>query len=114
MNDDRGGRCVCCSAVHIDSFRKPVERTGYKMFPVSDDVKEMKDEDIERFINANNWTFAKTMPENPHWYIVRDKCSSEEDFKGFVMHIRKHGYRVKFKGSWYTCFDVGEYKYWTM
>lgn len=84
------------------------------MLPVTDDVKEMKDEDIERFINANEWTFARTMPQNPHWYIVRAKCSSEEDFKGFVMHIRKHGYKVTFKGSWYTCFDVGEYKYWTM
>jgi hypothetical protein len=84
------------------------------MLPVSNDVKEMKDEDVERFIKANKWTFAKTMPHNPHWYIVRAQCNSEEDFKGFVMHIRRHGHQVKFGNSWYTHLHFGEYTYWTM
>jgi hypothetical protein len=54
------------------------------------------------------------MPNAPHWYIVRVKCSSEEDFKGFVLHIRKHDYKREYKGYSYVTFDVGEYYYWTM
>lgn len=36
------------------------------------------------------WTFAKTMPEHPHWYLVRSAANFEL-FRRFVMHIRKYG-----------------------
>ena len=81
---------------------------------VTNDVKEMTLPEIERFIGSNTWTFAKTMPQHPHWYVVRAKCNDEEAFKGFVMHIRKFGYKKKFFKTQYTYFDVGEYTYWTM
>jgi hypothetical protein len=74
----------------------------------------MTADDIDRFIAANTWTFAKTMPQNPHWYVVRAKCNDETAFEGFVMHIREHGHEVVFKGRKYICFDVGEFMYWTM
>ena len=77
-------------------------------------VNELTAEDIEKFIAANAWTVAKTMPQNPHAYIVRAKCTSEELFLAFVIHIRKHGYKVRFGKSIYVCYDVGEYRYWTM
>lgn len=27
-----------------------------------------------------NWTFAKTMPECPHWYLVRGKTVDEDTY----------------------------------
>lgn len=74
----------------------------------------MTDREIAEFIELNTWIFAKTMPENPHWYVVRSQCNDEEAFKGFVMHIREFGCSVLFEGREYICFDVGEFKYWTM
>jgi hypothetical protein len=74
----------------------------------------MTTDDIASFIASNAWTFATTMPDNPHWYAVRAKCNDEAAFEGFVMHIRAHGYTLKFKGRKYTCFNVDEFRYWTM
>jgi hypothetical protein len=70
--------------------------------------------EINRFIDSNKWAFAKTMPDNPHWYVVRAKCNDEDAFEAFVMHIREHGYPVLFRSWEYTCFDVGGFRYWTM
>jgi hypothetical protein len=74
----------------------------------------MTADEINRFIESNTWTFAKTMPANPHWYVVRSKCNDEDAFKAFVVHIREHGYSELFHSREYVCFDVGEFKYWTM
>jgi hypothetical protein len=71
-------------------------------------------DDIARFIESNSWAFAKTMPQDPHWYVVRSRCDDEEAFEEFVMHIREHGYLEMFEGREYTYFDIGEFKYWTM
>ena len=82
---------------------------------MSTQVKTMTADDIARFFDSNTWTFAKTMPQNPHWYVVVvSKCNDEQAFKGFVAHIRAHGYPVMFEGREYIYFDVGEFKYWTM
>ncbi len=74
----------------------------------------MTADEIARFIESNTWIFAKTMPDNPHSYVVRSKCKDEEAFQAFVVHIRENGYQVLFRSREYTCFDVGEFKYWTM
>lgn len=44
------------------------------------------------------------MPQNPHFYVVKKDCRSAEEFKKLVIHIRKFGYKEKFKGSYYTVF----------
>jgi hypothetical protein len=67
----------------------------------------------EEFIGAAPWTFAHTMPENPHEYTVLGQMP-DESFNAFVLHIREHGYRGRFGGRTYTYLEVDGWRYWTM
>ena len=59
------------------------------------------------------WTFAKTMPEWPREYIVRERVD-EELFVQLVVHIRTNGYEGKFYRRDITYCDDGGLTYWTM
>jgi hypothetical protein len=50
---------------------------------------------LRTFVEQSVWTFAKTMPEWPHEYIVRERVD-EELFERLVAHIRGHGYEGRF------------------
>ena len=65
-------------------------------------------------MGARPWTFAKTMPENPHEYTVRLKGRADEDFREAVRVIRRRGGRVYFKDRPYTSLDADGWRYWTM
>ena len=70
-------------------------------------------EDLHDFVNGEKWTYAKTMPEWPHEYIVRKRVDSEL-FERLVSHIRKNGYEGKFYQETYTYYDEDGMLYWTM
>lgn len=65
-------------------------------------------------LSQQQWIFAKTMAHNPHWYTLRRKWKSDEDFQWTVAQLRAYGYRAKFANSWYTQVDVNDHFYWTM
>lgn len=46
---------------------------------------------IRRFVDEETWTYAKTMPEWPHEYLVRERVD-EDLFERMVRHIRANGY----------------------
>ena len=52
-------------------------------------------EDLWRFVNDERWTYAKTMPDWPHEYLVRERVD-QELFERVVMHIRSNGYEGRF------------------
>lgn len=68
---------------------------------------------IKTFIAKHNWTFAKTMPQFPHWYVVRKDCD-EAEFVDLVVYIRAYGDVRPWGHYMLTYLDVDEYKYWTM
>ena len=68
---------------------------------------------IRRFIDTEKWTYAKTMPDWPHEYIVRDRVD-ETMFVEIVKHIRTHGYEGRFYKRAITYFDEDGTTYWTM
>ena len=68
---------------------------------------------LKEFINRVTWTYAKTIPDWPHEYIVRDKVD-EEMFIEIVRHIRKFGYKGFFYQKQFTYFEQDELVYWTM
>jgi hypothetical protein len=74
----------------------------------------MTEDQIIRFIEENKWTFAKSMSDIPHWYIVKQKCTSSFLFEEFVKYIRSNGYEEAFYSKTFVYCNVGEYKYWTM
>ncbi len=70
---------------------------------------------LAKFINESNWIFAKTMPESPHYYIVRSK-ENEENFVALAQYIRDNGYQAHY-GSLpqaFTYLEYEGYRYWTM
>ena len=76
------------------------------------EVTELSENLIE-FIESVHWTYAKTMPEWPHEYIVRE-CVDENLFFSLVNHIRNHGYEGRFYSKPITYYDHDGMTYWTM
>jgi len=68
---------------------------------------------LRAFADNVEWTFAKTMPEWPHEYIVRD-CVDERLFEDLVRHIRAHGREGRFYERVITYYDDAGMVYWTM
>jgi hypothetical protein len=69
--------------------------------------------ELLEFIQSIKWTFARSMPEWPHEYIVRERVD-EGLFIKLVEHIRKYGYEGKFYSKSITYFDHEGMTYWTM
>ena len=66
-----------------------------------------------QFIAQAKWTFAKTMPQWPHEYTVRNQ-NVDAEFEEFVRYIRDAGVYCK-KTYWTRIYlDVGEWYYWSM
>lgn len=68
---------------------------------------------LQDFIADRDWTNAKTMPQWPHEYIVRDKVN-EDLFVELVNQIRTFGYEGKFYNKSIIYFDYKRMTYWTM
>lgn len=71
---------------------------------------------FDDFLNKQNWIFAKTMSEIPHYYIVRDSLSLKDAniFDNLKNEIKEKGYIEEFQGKNYQYLNIGEYKYWVM
>ena len=70
-------------------------------------------QELKGFINSVTWTYAKTMPEWPHEYIVRNRID-ERLFVDLVVHIRANGYLGRFYAKPITYFEEDGLVYWTM
>ncbi|MEI6171925.1 MAG: hypothetical protein WCQ45_05570 [bacterium] len=70
-------------------------------------------DDVRAFVDRERWTFAKTMPEWPHEYLVRDRVD-ETLFVRLVEHIRAYGYEGHFYRRPITYFEEGDWVFWTM
>ena len=69
--------------------------------------------DILRFIAVERWTYAKTMPDWPHEYLVRQRVD-EALFVRMVEHIRANGYEGRFYHKKLTYYQEAGLLYWTM
>jgi len=69
--------------------------------------------ELRAFIEREHWTYAKTMPEWPHEYLVRDRVD-EALFVSIVKHIRAHGFEGRFYKEPITYFAEDGMIYWTM
>ena len=83
----------------------PNQRPIIEKKPFSSQIKE--------FIQSVTWTYAKTMPEWPHEYIVRYQVDKEL-FLEMVNHIRDYGYLGIFYDKTLTYFNEAGKVYWTM
>jgi hypothetical protein len=70
---------------------------------------------LEKFIDGNQWIFAKTYAKTaPHEYLVYDKLSAEmqKEYDWFVKQIEEKGVDEKFYQATFRYLYVGDMKYW--
>ncbi len=69
----------------------------------------------QQFIQENHWIYAKTMPQSPHFYVVRTP-ENDENFVTFAEFIRQKGFPARFgeNGQEYVYLEDDGYLYWTM
>ena len=70
-------------------------------------------DDVRAFVDRESWTFAKTMPEWPHEYLVRERVDKGL-FVRLVEHIRAHGYEGHFYQKTIVYYEEAGLVYWTM
>ncbi len=73
--------------------------------------------DIKRaraFIEEQEWIFAKTMADIPHYYCLLEKCRNPKEFLWFSRLIEKHSVEGTFYGKTYSYFFLDDWKYWSM
>jgi hypothetical protein len=68
---------------------------------------------LREFIDSSQWMFAKTMPEWPHEYLVRDRVDRVL-FAALAHHIRQHGVEGRFYQRTLIYFAEDGLLYWTM
>ena len=66
---------------------------------------------VREYIAAFDWKFAKTMPQWPHWYVVRD-WGRKRDFDFFAKFIDKSGYLDQWGQNHWKYLVVDHFKYW--
>lgn len=73
----------------------------------------MEIKSIEELVNSFEWTFAKTMPNNPHCYIIRREVNTK-DYDRLYWYIYDHPTMVNFYGTEYRTATIGNHMYWVM
>jgi hypothetical protein len=68
---------------------------------------------LRAFVDTAERTFAKTMPEWPHEYIVRGRIDGRL-FEELVLYIREHGHEGRFYDETHVYYEVAGLTYWTM
>ena len=72
-------------------------------------------DNLRDLIARCEWTYAKTMPQCPHEYIVRGKCPlTDEEFLYFVDKQRNYGKPERWGKYIFPYLHIDGYKYWTM
>jgi hypothetical protein len=99
-----------------DNVAKALEELGWvKSHPrilASHGRAEKKDLDrVRAYIAASDWRFAKTMPQWPHWYVVRN-WGHQRDFDFFARLIDKDGYIDSWGQKRWKYLVVDDFKYW--
>jgi hypothetical protein len=78
-------------------------------------------EEVERalrFIEAQDWVFAKTVPEQPHWYVMAFATTDRDEYGWFADLIRECGtlrrWKVPDTGRWlsYRYLTLDGWDYW--
>jgi hypothetical protein len=69
--------------------------------------------DFTDFLKNHNWRFARTMPDNPHFYTLR-RHALHSVFDDAVRYMRDKGVIEYFSGKPYKMLHHGDHKFWTM
>jgi hypothetical protein len=115
---------ICCFSCNASRGNKKISDWFKSVYCLEKNINEKTVDEpvqeylylIENFIDILPWTFAKTMPEIPHHYIVRDNLSdkNKEQFDTFSKYVKSRGTPSTFNSKEYVYLTLGNYKYWVI
>jgi hypothetical protein len=73
-------------------------------------LSEAQAQELRALIGSLDWTFARTMAEIPHEYIVR--FTYPDAFQTLSEAIRRHGVPGEFDGRRYRYLHLDGWRYW--
>ena len=76
------------------------------------DTQKFQDNLIKKY----DWRFSKTMPQIPHWYLVKENLEEPDQklFDEFAQFISENGEEKVFYSKNYYYLIIDEYKYWVI
>jgi hypothetical protein len=78
------------------------------------ELSEARASELRAAVARLDFRFAKTMPDQPHEYVVRTQ-ENEADYLALFEAIQVHGVRARFGERWYRYLHPGDgHRYWTM
>lgn len=92
------------------TFRNLVSLDSFKQI----NINPFSEIELEEILESNNWIFAKTMADNPHFYTLRKTWKNDQLFTKAYLSIRLLGKYEYFGGILYRMFYGKTHKYWTM
>lgn len=72
------------------------------------------EERARAFVATQEWLFAKTMADIPHYYCLKKKSLDSEEFDWFVRYMDAHSVPGEFYGKTYHYYYLDGWKYWIM
>ncbi len=82
----------------------------------------MTNSEIEKAFHEAQWKFAKSMPQWPHHYTLKETWSQQLQFTEIAIYITENGINEWWHYTWKgekrkkprIYFYLGKYKYWVM
>ena len=68
-------------------------------------------EDARGFVRNTTWTYARTMPENSHWYIVIPKVTDHR-VDALLTLLAQYSWVRRWGGRAYETIDLDAWSYW--
>lgn len=114
--------CVLCGESNLDaSF--PADVRVCRACELSRHRTDLDHLSPETFVAKSGWRFAKTMPDAPHEYTVRDLTNPDAhqttamghaEFEWFARLITDQGEPRQWESRTYTYYEFDGWEYWTM
>ena len=69
---------------------------------------------ISEFVASQTWIFARSMPQWPHWYIIRGNYNWCRDYDRLAALIKRYGVADKWGAKRWLYARFGDFKYWRL
>jgi hypothetical protein len=104
------------NGINVSEVRN-IDLTIQQSYWMQDKYKEqghfnVTDELVGKTLEKSEWVFAKTLPKNPHFYVLRKNFGDNDLFLKIVSHIRFYGKQEIYEGVLYRVFYYNGYRYW--
>lgn len=71
--------------------------------------------DPRAFVESMPWRFARTMPTEPHEYVVSGKDVDDAALDAFAAYMAEHGYRARWRRKAPNTYcDLDGWRYWIL